>query len=72
MDDRMVAETRRRARLAAMGLPDEALPLSLELAGGVGAVPLYLKTDSMGEFIWDFDWAAWSNRRPIPYREPPG
>ena len=108
-----------------MGLPDEAQPLSLSLAGGVsavpsadwdalvvdddpflehaflaalersgsvgegtgweprflfvhrgerlvGAVPLYLRTDSMGEFIWDFDWAAWSNRRPIPYRDPPG
>src|SRR5512141_1197572 len=33
----------------------------------VAAVPLYLKTDSMGEFIWDFDWAAGARVAGIPY-----
>ncbi len=33
----------------------------------VGAVPLYLKTDSMGEFIWDFDWAQGARLSGIPY-----
>jgi uncharacterized protein len=33
----------------------------------VGAVPLYLRFDSMGEFIWDFDWAYAANRAGIPY-----
>jgi hypothetical protein len=103
-----------------MGLPDEAQPLLLSLAGGVGAVPaadwdalvddddpflehaflaalersgsvgegtgweprflfvhrgerlvgavpLYLKTDSMGEFIWDFAWAEGARLAGIPY-----
>lgn len=103
-----------------MGLPDEAQPLSLDLAGGVGAVaaadwdalvddddpflehaflaalersgsvgegtgweprflfvyrgerlvgavPLYLRTDSMGEFIWDFAWAEGARQAGIPY-----
>ena len=33
----------------------------------VGAVPLYLKDDSMGEFIWDFAWAHGSHSAGIPY-----
>jgi hypothetical protein len=33
----------------------------------VGAVPLYLKDDSMGEFIWDFAWAHGSHGAGIPY-----
>lgn len=33
----------------------------------VGAVPLYLKDDSMGEFIWDFAWAQGSHSAGIPY-----
>jgi uncharacterized protein len=33
----------------------------------VGAVPLYLKTDSMGEFIWDFAWAHGAHSAGIPY-----
>jgi hypothetical protein len=33
----------------------------------VGAVPLYLKDDSMAEFIWDFAWAQGSERAGIPY-----
>jgi uncharacterized protein len=33
----------------------------------VGAVPLYLKHDSMGEFIWDFAWAAGAHNAGIRY-----
>jgi hypothetical protein len=33
----------------------------------VGAVPLYLKDDSMGEFIWDFAWAHGALGAGIPY-----
>jgi len=33
----------------------------------VGAVPLYLKDDSIGEFIWDFAWAHGSHSAGIPY-----
>jgi len=33
----------------------------------VGAVPLYLKDDSMGEFIWDFAWAHGAHSVGIPY-----
>jgi predicted N-acyltransferase len=33
----------------------------------VGAVPLYLKDDSMGEFIWDFAWAHGAHSAGIPY-----
>ena len=33
----------------------------------VGAVPLYLKDDSMGEFIWDFAWANGAHSAGIPY-----
>jgi uncharacterized protein len=33
----------------------------------VGAVPLYLKDDSMGEFIWDFAWAHGSRSAGIAY-----
>jgi predicted N-acyltransferase len=33
----------------------------------VGAVPLYLKDDSMGEFIWDFAWAHGAQQAGIPY-----
>lgn len=33
----------------------------------VGAVPLYLKHDSMGEFIWDFAWAHGAHSAGIRY-----
>lgn len=33
----------------------------------VGAVPLYLKHDSMGEFIWDFAWAHGARNAGIRY-----
>jgi uncharacterized protein len=33
----------------------------------VGAIPVYLKYDSMGEFIWDFDWAYAARLAGIPY-----
>jgi len=33
----------------------------------VGAVPLYLKTNSQGEFIFDWGWADASERAGIPY-----
>ena len=33
----------------------------------VGAVPLYLKHDSMGEFIWDFAWAHGAQAAGIRY-----
>jgi hypothetical protein len=33
----------------------------------VGAVPLYLKYDSMGEFVWDFAWAHGAERAGIRY-----
>jgi predicted N-acyltransferase len=33
----------------------------------VGAVPLYLKHDSMAEFIWDFAWAYGAKSAGIPY-----
>jgi hypothetical protein len=33
----------------------------------VGAVPLYLKYDSMGEFIWDFAWAQGAQNAGIRY-----
>ena len=33
----------------------------------VGAVPLYLKDDSMAEFIWDFAWAHGARSAGIPY-----
>jgi predicted N-acyltransferase len=33
----------------------------------VGAVPLYLKYDSMGEFIWDFAWAHGAQNAGIRY-----
>jgi predicted N-acyltransferase len=33
----------------------------------VGAVPLYLKTNSQGEFIFDWGWADASERSGIPY-----
>jgi predicted N-acyltransferase len=33
----------------------------------VGAVPLYLKHDSMGEFIWDFAWAHGAHNAGIRY-----
>jgi predicted N-acyltransferase len=33
----------------------------------VGAVPLYLKHDSMAEFIWDFAWAHGALRAGLPY-----
>jgi uncharacterized protein len=33
----------------------------------VGAVPLYLKYDSMGEFVWDFAWAHGAQRAGIRY-----
>ncbi len=33
----------------------------------VGAVPLYLKHDSMGEFIWDFAWANGAHGAGIRY-----
>jgi predicted N-acyltransferase len=33
----------------------------------VGAVPLYLKHDSMAEFIWDFAWAQGARAAGIPY-----
>jgi len=33
----------------------------------VGAVPLYEKDDSMGEFIWDFAWAQGAHHARIPY-----
>src|SRR5512137_813693 len=33
----------------------------------VGAVPLYLKHDSMAEFIWDFAWARGAERAGIRY-----
>jgi predicted N-acyltransferase len=33
----------------------------------VGAVPLYLKTNSQGEFIFDWGWADASERSGVPY-----
>jgi len=33
----------------------------------VGAVPLYLKTDSYGEYIFDWGWAGAAQRAGIPY-----
>jgi predicted N-acyltransferase len=33
----------------------------------VGAVPLYLRDDSMAEFIWDFAWAYGARSAGIPY-----
>jgi predicted N-acyltransferase len=33
----------------------------------VGAVPLYLKYDSMGEFIWDFAWAHGAQAAGLRY-----
>jgi uncharacterized protein len=33
----------------------------------VGAVPLYLRQDSMGEFIWDFAWAYGARNAGIRY-----
>ncbi len=33
----------------------------------LGAVPLYLKDDSMDEFIWDFAWAHGARSAGIPY-----
>jgi predicted N-acyltransferase len=33
----------------------------------VGAVPLYLKRDGRGEFIYDFDWYGLSRRLRAPY-----
>ena len=33
----------------------------------VGAMPLYEKTHSYGEFIFDWDWAAGAQRAGIPY-----
>lgn len=33
----------------------------------VGAVPLFLKDDSMHEFIWDFAWAHGAQAAGIPY-----
>jgi predicted N-acyltransferase len=33
----------------------------------VGAVPLYLKDESMNEFIWDFAWAQGAHAAGIPY-----
>lgn len=33
----------------------------------VGAVPLYLKYDSMGEFIWDFAWASGAQAAGLRY-----
>ena len=44
----------------------EQEPLS---AGGrlVGAVPAYLKTDSYGEFIFDWAWAEFHHRNGAPY-----
>jgi predicted N-acyltransferase len=33
----------------------------------VGAVPLYLKDESMHEFIWDFAWAQGAQSAGIPY-----
>ena len=33
----------------------------------VGAVPLYLKDESMHEFIWDFAWAQGAHAAGIPY-----
>jgi predicted N-acyltransferase len=43
--------------------------LVLARRGGqlVGAVPLYLKTNSYGEFIFDWGWADASERAGIPY-----
>ena len=40
------------------------------LAGGgrlVGAAPAYLKTDSYGEFIFDWAWADFHHRNGVPY-----
>ena len=33
----------------------------------VGAVPLYLKDESMNEFVWDFAWAQGAHAAGIPY-----
>jgi len=33
----------------------------------VGAVPLYLKTDSYGEYIFDWGWAGAAQRAGVPY-----
>ncbi len=33
----------------------------------VGAAPLYVKTDSMGEFIFDFNWAQFLHTHGAPY-----
>ncbi len=33
----------------------------------VGAVPLYLKTNSYGEFIFDWSWAGAAHRAGLPY-----
>ena len=33
----------------------------------VGALPLYAKDNSWGEFIFDFQWARASQRAGIPY-----
>jgi predicted N-acyltransferase len=43
------------------------LVLAREAGRVVGAVPLYLKTNSHGEFIFDWGWADASERAGIPY-----
>jgi predicted N-acyltransferase len=43
------------------------LVLARERGRLVGAVPLYLKTNSYGEFIFDWGWADASERAGIPY-----
>ena len=45
-------------------------PLPLTLHDGdalVGAVPLYVRTDSYGEFIFDWAWADFYHRNGAPY-----
>ena len=45
-------------------------PLPLTLHDGdalVGAVPLYVRTDSYGEFIFDWAWADFYHRNGVPY-----
>lgn len=46
------------------GTAAEPLPPGARL---VGAAPLYLKTDSMGEFIFDFGWAQFCRSHGVPY-----
>jgi predicted N-acyltransferase len=43
---------------------DEVLPTGAEL---LGAAPLYVKTDSLGEFIFDFGWAHFYHSHGVSY-----